>query len=68
MTGRFGRGERRARGLASAALAERSGEYESETMEVFEILEVDDEEEIEFQLKWALGEQSASTADDEPLV
>ncbi|GHD51560.1 hypothetical protein GCM10008097_26550 [Mycetocola manganoxydans] len=31
--------------VASAALAERSGEYESETMEVFEILEIDDEEE-----------------------
>ena len=28
----------------------------------------DDEEEIEFQLKWPLGEQSASPADDEPLV
>jgi amphi-Trp domain-containing protein len=27
-----------------------------------------DEEEIEFQLKWALGEQSVSPADDEPLV
>ena len=28
----------------------------------------DEEEEIEFQLKWALGEQPASSADDEPLV
>ena len=30
--------------VASAALAERSGENESETMEVFEILEIDDED------------------------
>jgi amphi-Trp domain-containing protein len=28
----------------------------------------DDEEEIEFQLKWALDEQPATSADDEPLV
>lgn len=28
----------------------------------------DNEEEIEFQLKWALVEQQGSSADDEPLV
>ena len=28
----------------------------------------DDEEEIEFQLKWALGEEPASPSDDEPIV
>lgn len=28
----------------------------------------DDEEEIEFQLKWALAERADSSPDDEPLV
>ena len=28
----------------------------------------DDEEEIEFQLKWALGEEPAASSDDEPIV
>jgi hypothetical protein len=28
----------------------------------------DEEEEIEFQLKWALAEQSTSSVDDEPIV
>lgn len=28
----------------------------------------DDEEEIEFQLKWPLAERPVSSADDEPLV
>jgi amphi-Trp domain-containing protein len=28
----------------------------------------DEEEEIEFQIKWTLAEQSTSSADDEPIV
>lgn len=50
--------------VASAALAERSGEYEAETVEVFEILEVDDEEDSAVEPTEADDNRGAELDDD----
>jgi hypothetical protein len=56
--------------VASAALAERSGENEAETIEVFEILEIDDEEDIDDESSDADSddaEGSTETEDDDQI-
>ncbi|MET0886492.1 MAG: hypothetical protein ABWX92_08580, partial [Mycetocola sp.] len=57
--------------VASAALAERSGEYEAETVEVFEILEIDDEEDIDVESAEAdsdQGDDLGAELDDDVLL